>query len=673
MTASKINRQQLVSRHNIFSCDPKKVFPVGNGEFCFSCDVTGLQTFRGNTMSHWAWHSAPVPEGVTKEMFPATGCYQTSRLTGDGRDTVPEEFKQAGKYMFENPHPVNLGRIRFCLKDPLSNAVYRISSNQITCMERCYDLWNGVVTTKFLLNGMVVETRVCVHPNKDMVAAHVHSDLLTRGVLAVIFDFPYPTSNSCEWAGDFTRDSAHSTQANISEDHCYIRRYADDTEYFCTLGWSSGTLASLGPHGFILIPSRQDTIEFSCVFSLPTKQSSPVTYKRESFDAIQEKCRIRRNRFWQTGGAIDLSGSSDERWFELERRIVLSQALLVVQSAGSLPCAEAGLMNIDAWNGQFHMEMMWWHIAHYALWNRMEFADRQLQCYHTFLPVAKKLSAQLGYKGAKWGKMVGPEGRTAPWEGNLALLWKQPHPIFFAELEYNVRPYKETLEKWAEIIQETATHMADYPILGEDGFYHLDPVMPPCELGYTRDTIFDLAYWKWALDTAQVWRERLGQERILEWDKVSCNLAPLPKLDGVYIRSPEWGKTYRTQNYEHPDMVGVYGMLPPIETVNPRTAHDTLCKVWQTWQKDRIWGWDFPWIAMCATRTGEPEIAVEAMLSGDIDIIGASGMGSYPYLPANGGILFAAAMMAVDRDGQSAPGFPKDGKWTVHAENIIGW
>ena len=132
------------------------------------------------------------------------------------------------------------------------------------------------------------------------------------------------------------------------------------------------------------------------------------------------------------------------------------------------------------WRGQFHMEMTWWHIAHYALWSRMEWADKQLECFKRFLPVAKKLAAQLDYAGAKWGKSVGPEGRSAPWGGNLALLWKQPHPIYFAELEYLNRPNEQTLNKWAEIIRETADHMADYAVKKDDGYYHLDPAMPPC-------------------------------------------------------------------------------------------------------------------------------------------------------------------------------------------------
>ena len=73
--------------------------------------------------------------------------------------------------------------------------------------------------------------------------------------------------------------------------------------------------------------------------------------------------------------------------------------------------------------------MTWWHLAHYALWDRWDLADKALGCYRRFTPAARQLATQLGYKGLKWQKSVGPKGRSAPWVGNQVLLWKQPHPI----------------------------------------------------------------------------------------------------------------------------------------------------------------------------------------------------------------------------------------------------
>ena len=116
-------------------------------------------------------------------------------------------------------------------------------------------------------------------------------------------------------------------------------------------------------------------------------------------------------------------------------------------------------------------------------------------------PPPARWPAQLGYAGLKWPKSVGPEGRSAPWEGNQVLLWKEPHPIFFADLDYRLHPTFATLDKWADVVQGTTEHMADYPTRDEKtGLYSLVPAMPPSELGVTRDTVFDLAYWRFGLD-----------------------------------------------------------------------------------------------------------------------------------------------------------------------------
>ena len=47
------------------------------------------------------------------------------------------------------------------------------------------------------------------------------------------------------------------------------------------------------------------------------------------------------------------------------------------------------------------------------------------------------------------------------------LIWQQPHPIYFAELDYRLHSTKETLEKWRNIVFETAEFMADYALITE--------------------------------------------------------------------------------------------------------------------------------------------------------------------------------------------------------------
>ena len=659
-----------MTRHNIECNTLATTLPLGNGEFCFTADATGLQTFAGNSMAHWGWHSFPLPEGWSAGQVPSTGTFQRGRNTGG--DIFPKDTAAIRTWMFDNPHRMNLARLRLLHGDGRE-----LAADEIAAVSRKLDLWTGVQTSRFTIGGGEVRVQTCVHPVLDAVAVRIESVLVGSGALEVALDFPYPSLRNEAWVGDFQHDGAHrTTMMRTGANRANFERVADDAHYHVALQWSLGGELSEGPgsHVFRVRSRSAGSIELLCAFgSTPSRAILP------SFAETENAVAASWEKFWKSGGVIDFSGSQDPRWHELERRVVLSQYHTAAQSSGSWPPAETGLLGIDPWRGQFHMEMVWWHLAHFALWNRWERADRAIGCYRRFMPAARALAEQLGYRGLKWPKSVGPEGRSAPWVGNQVLLWKQPHPIFFAELEYRLRPTRATLEKWRDIVFGTAEHMADYPTRdAASGLYSLIPVMPPSEQGITRDTVFDLAYWRWGLDAAQRWRRRLGLSRAPLWDEVRRQLAPLPVVDGVFVHSAEWHDTYSKRAWEHPDPVGVLGMLPPIDGVDAATAHRTVLKVWESWDWNRTWGWDCPWMAMAAARVGEPRIAVEALLKESarnrFDERGINTGGPCPYLPGNGGLLYAVAMMAAGWDGAArhAPGFPDDGRWDVRWEGLKG-
>jgi hypothetical protein len=673
MTKSSIDRRALVSRHDIVWNELAGTVPIGNGEFCFTADATGLQTFAGNCMAHWGWHSFPLPDGCRPFDIPPTGTFQQGRSTGPDVFPSDERSQRIRSWMYDNPHRLNFARLRLVRGDGSL-----LKPDEVAIRTRRLHLWSGQHEVRFTVSGREVHVRTSVHPTIDAVAVRIESDLLLSGDLQVALDFPYPALDENDpWVGDFDRPDGHSTTyTGLSANRADFERQADGTRFLAALIWSDGgrlDSADNGPHRYNLHSGASDTLEMVCAFA-----SDALPASLPSFDETQRAAAESWEAFWSGGGAIDLSESRDTRWHELERRIVLSQYHSAAQMSGSWPPAETALLGIDGWRGQFHMEMVWWHLAHFSLWDRWDHAARALECYQRFIPAARALAEQLGYRGLKWPKSVGPEGRSAPWVGNQVLLWKQPHPIFFAELEYRQTPTRATLEKWSDIVFGTAEHMADYPTRDfGTGIYALTPDEPPCEQGITRSAVFDLAYWRWGLDGAQRWRERLGLTREPLWDEVRNNLAPLPTLGDVFIHSAEWQDTYTARAWEHPDPVGVLGMLPPIEGVDAETAHRSLLKVWETWDWDRTWGWDCPWTAMCAARVGEPTIAIEALLKpsarNHFDERGVSLGGPCPYLPGNGGLLYTVAMMAAGWDGapdRHAPGFPDDGSWTVRWEGL---
>ena len=660
-----IDRQALVTRHNIAWHDAAGRIALGNGEFCFGTDGSGLQTFAGNSMAHWGWHSFPIPDGCTPDMVPATGAFEQRNIDGKLKGAI-------NSWMFDNPQMMNLGRLRL-----VRSGGRTLGSGDLKGLRRTLDLWSGVQTSRYQIDGQDVAVETCVHPTLDMVAVRIESPLVASGDLEVVLEFAYPNlDKGGPWVGDFNRSEGHATTIiGRKSQRLDLKRVVDSTIYHVTLAGAEGGVVGEvegKSHMYKATARGAKVLAFACGFAAKPLAAMP------SFDDTRRACAQRWETFWQHGGAIDLSGSKDPRWKELERRIVLSQYQMAAQSAGSWPPAETGLLGLDDWRGQFHMEMVWWHLAHYALWDRWEMGTKALDCYRQFIPTARELATQLGSKGLKWGKECGPEGRSAPWAGNHALLWKQPHPIFFAELEYRLKPTRATLDKWDGIVEGTAEQMADYPKRdAKSGIYSLDPAMPPSEQGFTKNDVFDLAYWRWALDKAQQWRERMGLPREPHWDEVRSKLTPLPVVDGLFVHSTEWHDTYTKRNYEHPDPIGVLGMLPPTRDVDAEIATRTVAKVWATWQWDRCWGWDFPWMALAAARTGQPQIAVEALLKqsprNDYDLQGINTGGPCPYLPGNGGLLYAVAMMAAGWDGappRRAPGFPADGSWLVKWEGL---
>ena len=108
--------------------------------------------------------------------------------------------------------------------------------------------------------------------------------------------------------------------------------------------------------------------------------SSPITGKTVGVDDVQRASTDSWAKFWADGAAIDLGDCTDARAPELERRIVLSQYNTAIHCAGSLPSAETGLL-YNTWHGKFHLEMHWWHAAHFAAWDRFAMFERNMSLY----------------------------------------------------------------------------------------------------------------------------------------------------------------------------------------------------------------------------------------------------------------------------------------------------
>src|SRR6185295_8371059 len=101
---------------------------------------------------------------------------------------------------------------------------------------------------------------------------------------------------------------------------------------------------------------------------------------------------------------------------------------------------------------------------------------KSLGWYEAILPAARALAQSQGYAGARWPKMVGPEGRDSPSPIGPLLIWQQPHPIFYAWLCYLTRRDSATLRRYSDIVFESAAFMSSYAHLdNRSGRYVLGP------------------------------------------------------------------------------------------------------------------------------------------------------------------------------------------------------
>lgn len=682
---SKINRFELVNRHNIIhsDIDPLNSLTVGNGEFAYTVDITGMQTFpefyeKGiplGTQSQWGWHSFPNPDDYTLS--------DVIKMYWAGNDSVPyiyqfttaneERKNKASQWLRENPHRLHLGLIGL---EIYANDTIPMAISDIEDPIQELNLWKGEIISKFKIEHTPVKVITYCHQDMDLISFRIASDILLTGKMKIKIRFPYATHEKFSTAYDLLRADKHTTA--ISEEtrnSVLFERTLDNDRYYAHFNWSNkATIEKTENHEYYIVPVDNDTIfEFSCHFS-----KEKTDNRLPGFDQTKKNNEVRWKQFWNNGAAIDFSDCTDPRAFELERRVILSQYLTKIQCSGSLPPQETGLI-YNSWYGKFHLEMHWWHSAHFILWNRADHMEQQMEFYNHIYKQAKGMAERQCYDGVRWPKMIGPEGRESPSTIGTFLIWQQPHIIYFSELLYNYYNQDQTvLQKYKSLVFATADFMTSYARMDSSkNRYVLGPALIPAQEHFepenTINPIFELAYWYWALQTAQKWRERLNMERDKNWQNILEKLADLPVQDSLYLFTENTRDSYRNAEYltDHPIVLGVLGFLPETKKIDKEILSNTLDKVLADWDWNTTWGWDFPLAAMCATQLNKPELAIDLLMMDSPKNTYLINGHNYQdeiltiYLPGNGGLLSAIALMCIRN------GFPEDGKWEVKYENFL--
>ena len=708
-SANQIDRQVVVKRNNpiVTKADTLASLSVGNGHFVTTVDVTGLQSYPQDykngvplcAMTDWGWHRFPN----TKSLKPSDS--EKAFDFGHGhKEVYAVEYKKvedgmhkdATEFFRVNPHRLNLGAVGLNLSDAKGN---RISLSQITDIRQEQNLYDGEIISSFVADGQKVEVSTGVHPDKDALYARIRSQLLSDKRATLRLHFPYPTGKHADDASDWTKPEKHLSDVISQTEHtALIKRTLDATVYYVLLQWEGrAVLRKYAPHDFEL-SSLDDTLTIAVEYlsDIPSKSDF-------CFENYHNATLHHWNAWWSNGAIVDFSACTDSRAKELERRVVLSQYLTQINCANNMPPQESGL-TYNTWFGRPHLEMTWWHVVDFALWNRPEVVAKILKWYNnTAYPVARKIAERQGFKGVRWMKMTDPWAGEAPSNTGSFLIWQQPHYIYLAEEMYRADPTSETLREYGEQVEATAEFMADFVTFDtKQKKYTLKgaTAMQECmtkDISYNQP--FELAYWSYGLSVAQKWRERQGKARVALWDDIIDNLSTLPENNGIYTAGQPIGisdsheafdpfdaPTKKIETFadkcrnDHPAVLGACGLLPYTSLYNMEKMKGTLDWVMKNWNWQTTWGWDYGMIAMTAARLGDPETALKALL---IDTQKNTYLPSGHnfqtpdrlriYLPGNGALLTAIAMMCAGWDGCKDlhnPGFPKDGKWDVRWEGL---
>lgn len=749
-----INRYDLVTRHNpkLSAVDVSSPLSVGNGDFVFTADVTGMQSLAAEysdtvplcTMAHWGVHTLPAnhpryrKEPTRQDVGVRQGGTPTSKATEPGvtfvspasatdtssdghsvsQDTllplsVPSSYTLADlshtvypyrdrtvtypvhcapgeeaiyTWLRENPHRTNLARIGLTLEGQA------MTSSLLSGISQELDLYTGVIHSRFQIkhsdgiNTTECSVQTVCDGDSDTVAFHIASDALADD-LAVCIAFPFGSpeksggmfsapEEDAEEAVLYPTEETFSSEFSDLTQTLTLRRRQNNDSYYVTIATETGTIEpGPVPHSYCIRTLGDTTLSFAVSFSGHTVPSP------QDFATVLYRSEITKKKFWETGAAIDFSACKDPRATELERRMILSEYLLSIQSAGSLPPAETGL-TCNSWYGKFHLEMHPWHAAWLPLWGHGNLLKKSLVWYETHLPEARENARKNGFAGARWPKMAGEEGIDSPSVIAPLLIWQQPHLIFLCELLYRTEKNKEKqgemLLRYFPLLKETADFMADFAVYSpEKNIYELlGPMIPAQECHKPMDTknpTFEVEYWYYGLKTAAKWAERVEKETVAAaWLTVANKLfLPAPDKNDCYPAHENCPDTFTSYNKDHPSMLCAYGLLNT-GRLDKKIVSDTLQRVEECWDYSSLWGWDFAVLAMTALRLGDAEHALSLLLSDSPKNRYVTnghnkqeGDSSLPlYLPGNGSLLLALAMLAGGFPGaKECAGFPKNESW----------
>jgi hypothetical protein len=332
---------------------------VGNGNFAFGTDITSLQTFLPfSTMSSWGWKTDALPPNRTQSDIDG---YRGVSWLNHGR---PVQYDFGGPADIEawlrgSPNRVNLGRVGLGfwsagVGNPATTTALNVSESDLKDTKQWLDLWTGTLSSEFTFQGTPVKVTVASDLATDTIAITLDSELVVKRRIGLFLDFPWNEGKekfSAPFVGYWDVPEKHTTNLTIPPGGSVVRsasirhRMERDTfdTYIGGAGSDAFSIQRVSPASHLyeirpqprLVRSREFTvsIQFSPSREFVPSIPSPLQVFASSKKGWEE--------YWTQSGFVDvLTGSTDPRAEELQRRIILSRYLMRVNEAGDSPPQE---------------------------------------------------------------------------------------------------------------------------------------------------------------------------------------------------------------------------------------------------------------------------------------------------------------------------------------------
>jgi hypothetical protein len=228
-----------------------KAIAVGNGNFSFSPDITGLQTFCSDELHGMK----PVVKQNQEEgsFVPAIGL---SIVGEDGNEISSVDIKEPFQRL---------------------------------------DLLTGEIDSKFKVDGIPVDLKTVCHPDYDMVSVQIVSALLKAKRLKI--KITYCTDNCAEKLSIFSASGRNKYEiVSDSQNIALLRNTTGSANHFVMIWKNSASIRSDGRSGYIIDPSKYDS-----VYSFTVQFLKDLAYRRvQTFGETEAASKKSWNAFWNT-------------------------------------------------------------------------------------------------------------------------------------------------------------------------------------------------------------------------------------------------------------------------------------------------------------------------------------------------------------------------------------